>query len=146
MATKIIRGLGRFMDEHGYATVAAMRGIASRQAAKDYSTQFARARTHVEIDQEACANPTCTICIQMCFYEALSQADGHVKVHPDNCIGCELCYDVCPFQAMSMHDTTLSRFDQGYFQIPEAVYETNKFMTQRNNPDAIGKSYIKKTA
>jgi dihydroorotate dehydrogenase (fumarate)/dihydropyrimidine dehydrogenase (NAD+) subunit PreA len=142
----IIKGLDRFMDEHGYADVEAMRGIASRQAAKDYSTQFARSRTHVEIDHDKCENPTCTVCIQMCFYEALSQANGRVEVHADNCIGCELCYDICPFQAMSMHQTTAEQFAAGYFEIPDGVFEADKFTTRRNNPDSIGKVHLKKTA
>ncbi len=142
----IINGLDRFMDEHGYPDIESMRAIASRAAAKDYSTQFMRARTHVEIDHDKCENPTCTVCIQMCFYEALSQEDGHVKVHPENCIGCELCYDVCPFKAMSMQPTTAEQFAQGYFQPPESVFETNKFTTRRNNPDSIGKPHLKKKA
>ena len=142
----IIKGLDRFMDEHGYIGVEPMRGIASRQAAKDYSAQFARARTHVKIDQEKCENPTCTVCIQMCFYEALSQADGRVEVHTDNCIGCELCYDVCPFHAMAMQQTPEEQLGHGFFQIPETVFEADKFTTARNNPDSIGKIHLKKTA
>jgi dihydroorotate dehydrogenase (fumarate)/dihydropyrimidine dehydrogenase (NAD+) subunit PreA len=142
----IIKGLDRFMDEHGYIGIEAMRGIASRHAAKDYSAQFARARSHVVIDQDKCENPTCTVCIQMCFYEALSQADGYVQVHPDQCIGCELCYDVCPFHAMEMRQTSAEQFDAGYFRIPEEVFETDKFNTRRNNPDSIGKPHLKKTA
>ena len=136
----IIKGLDRFMDEHGYIGVEAMRGIASRQAAKDYSAQFARSRTHVEIDAAKCENPTCTVCIQMCFYEALSQADGHVKVHADNCIGCNLCYDVCPFHAMSMQPNPAEPMDTEFFQIPENVFEVGKFNTARNNPNSIGKA------
>jgi len=142
----IIKGLDRFMDEHGYITIEAMRGIASRQAAKDYSAQFARARSHVKINREKCENPSCTVCIQMCFYEALSQSEDHVEVHPENCIGCELCYDVCPFHAMSMHQMNGEQFEQGYFRIPEGVFETNKFTTHHNNPDSIGKVHLKKTA
>ena len=142
----IIKGLDRFMDEHGYIAVEAMRGIASRHAAKDYSAQFARARSHVKIDREKCENPSCTVCIQMCFYEALSQSDGHVEVHPENCIGCELCYDVCAFHAMSMHQMSGEQAEQRYFQIPEGAFETNKFTTHHNNPDSIGKAPLKKTA
>ncbi len=134
----IIKGLDRFMDEHGYADVEAMRGIASRRAARDYSAQFARARMHVKIDREKCENPTCTVCIQMCFYDALRQGDGHVEVRPENCIGCELCYDVCAFQAMSMHQTTPEQFAKGYFRIPESVFERDKF--------AIEQSHLKATA
>ncbi len=142
----IISGLDRFMDDHGYADIESMRAIASRAAAKDYSAQFARARSHVEIDHDKCENPTCTVCIQMCFYEALSQADGQVQVHAENCIGCELCYDVCPFHAMSMHATTPEQFTEGYFQPPKDTFEFDKFTTRRNNPESIGKPHLKKKA
>ncbi|MCC6775374.1 MAG: tRNA-dihydrouridine synthase [Hyphomicrobiales bacterium] len=142
----IIKGLDSFMDEHGYIGIEAMRGIASRQAARDYSQQFARARSYVTIDQDKCENPTCTVCIQMCFYEALSQADGYVQVHTDQCIGCELCYDVCPFHAMAMQPTSAEQMQAGFFRIPDGVFESDKFNTARNNPDAIGKPNLKKTA
>jgi dihydropyrimidine dehydrogenase (NAD+) subunit PreA len=142
----IIKGLDRFMDDHGYIGIEAMRGIASRQAARDYSAQFARARSHVEIDAEKCENPTCTVCIQMCFYEALSQSDGCVQVHADNCIGCELCYDVCPFHAMAMQPNAAPDVAGEFFHIPDEVFEVGKFTTARNNPDSIGKPHLKKTA
>lgn len=142
----IIKGLDRFMDEHGYADVDAMRGIASRAAARDYSAQFARARMHPVIDVGKCENPTCTICMQVCFYEALSQADRCVKVHTDNCIGCELCYDVCPFNAVEMRQTSAEQLQRGYFRIPDGVFESGKFATRRNNPASIGKAHLKKTA
>jgi dihydroorotate dehydrogenase (fumarate)/dihydropyrimidine dehydrogenase (NAD+) subunit PreA len=143
----VIRGLGRFMDEHGYADVATMRGIASGQAARDYDEQFRKARIHAKVHHEVCQNPTCTVCIQMCFYEALSQhADGYVEVRTDNCIGCELCYDVCPFGAISLHPTTPEQLAAGFYDVPEGVYEHGKFDTQRNHPAFIGLEAIKKRA
>ena len=72
----IIGGIERFMDEHGYPDIESMRGIASRRAAKDYAEQFARDRVHAVVNEDTCQNPSCTICIQMCFYEALSQSPG----------------------------------------------------------------------
>lgn len=143
---KIIAGVNQFMDDHGYPDIASMQGIASDMAASDYSDQFKKSRMNAQIDHDACNNPTCTVCIQMCFYEALSQADGHVALHPENCIGCELCYDVCPFKAISMHPTTPEQMAKGYFNIPDGVYEHDKFKTRRNNPESIGKSLLKETA
>ena len=143
---KIIAGINQFMDDHGYPDIASMQGIGSDLAASDYSAQFKKSRMNVQIDHDACNNPTCTVCIQMCFYEALSQADGHIEFHADNCIGCELCYDVCPFDAISMHGTTPEQFAKGYFNIPEGVYEHDKFNTRRNNPESIGRSLLKESA
>ena len=135
----IIRGLERFMDEHGYADVASMIGIASDQAANDYSDQFAKSRIHATVNEETCQNPTCNVCVQMCFYEALSQdPSGKINVHTDKCIGCELCLDICPFDSISMGQTTDKNYVEGYFSIPEEIYEsTEKFTTQRNNMETI---------
>ena len=136
---RIIEGLDRFMDEHGYADLAAMRGIASRAAARDYADQFAQPRMHAVVDHETCQNPTCTVCVQMCFYEALSQNPaGRIDVHTESCIGCELCYDVCPFDSISMRSTAPDQLAEGYFDVPDGVYESPaKFATRRNNMATI---------
>ncbi len=58
-------------------------------------------------------------------------------MHPETCIGCELCEDVCPFAAIAMAETTPEQHAAGHFDIPEGVFETDKFNTQRNNPAFI---------
>ena len=134
----IIKGVEKFMDEHGYDSVADMQGIASKRSAKDYAEQFARTRMHAKVVEETCKNPTCNICVQVCFYEALSQhPTGHIEVHTDNCIGCELCLDVCPFDSIRMHNTNQTQLDEGYFEIPRGIYEKEKFTTRRNNMETI---------
>ena len=134
----IIKGFDKFMDDHGYASVDEMIGLASKKSAKDYSEQFAKNRTHAEIIHDTCKNPTCNVCIQVCFYEALSQNPaGKIDVHTDNCIGCELCLDVCPFDSIKMNQTSQEQFSAGFFNIPDGIYEKNKFTTDRNNMDTI---------
>lgn len=135
----IIKGLDRFMDEHGYADIASMRGIASDASVQDYSDQFAKARIHANVNDETCQNPTCNVCVQMCFYEALSQNPaGKIDVHTDKCIGCELCMDVCPFDSISMGSTTEDQYAEGFYQIPDGIYEDpEKFATRRNNMETI---------
>ncbi|MBU6271185.1 MAG: tRNA-dihydrouridine synthase [Betaproteobacteria bacterium] len=124
----IISGLEEFMDSHGYPDIASMTGIASRRAVKDYGDQFRKPRMHSEIAQEACKNPSCTICIQTCFYDALAQGPGKVASLHDNCIGCEMCTQTCPFNATSMHTTTdEDRARETFFQIPDGVFEIGKF-------------------
>ena len=142
----VIKGIERFMDEHGYEDMASMHGLAARKAVRDYSEQFSRNRVHAVVNHDTCKNPTCTVCIQMCFYEALSQsAEGRIEVHTDNCIGCELCLDVCPFESISMNPTTDAHYEQGYFRISDGVFEPpEKFSTQRNHPDHIGKKALEK--
>ena len=70
---KIIDGFEKFMDAHDYASVEEMIGIASRRSVKDYAEQFSKQRKYAEIVHDTCKNPTCNVCIQVCFYEALSQ-------------------------------------------------------------------------
>ena len=103
---KIIEGLDTFMDEHDYPDVESMHGIASRRAVRDYGHQFEKPRIHSSVNRDTCKNATsCTICIQTCFYEALSQADKKVGVHSDACIGCEMC----PKPARSTRSTSRRR-------------------------------------
>ena len=115
---RVIAGIEEFMDSHGYADVESMIGIASRRAATNYKEHFSKQRVYSVINPENCKNPACGICIQMCFYEALSQGDGKVDVHTRNCIGCELCYNVCAYDAIRMEGRPADA-GEGYFTSPE---------------------------
>ncbi len=126
---KVVEGLEKFMDGHGYADVASMHGIASRRAVKDYSEQFVKARIHSDVNRETCKNATsCTICIQTCFYDAMSQEGNHVGLHPDACIGCEMCYNTCPFDSISLKETTPEDVATGdYYVMPPDGFDRHKF-------------------
>jgi dihydroorotate dehydrogenase subfamily 1 len=126
---KIIDGLANFMDDHGYEDIDSMLGIASRRSVKDYGEQFRKDRMHVEVKDSTCKNPTCTICIQTCFYDALRQGgDATVGELYDNCIGCELCTQTCPFDSIHMYgNTTQQQASGNFFNIPESVFEKGKF-------------------
>lgn len=135
---KIISGLEKFMDEKGYESIDSMVGIASSRSVKDYGEQFSRRRSYAVVNPETCKNPTCNICIQVCFYEALSQNPaGKIDVHTDNCIGCELCFDICPFDSIEMKPTPPEQLGVDFFDIPKGVFEKDKFKTTRNNFDTI---------
>jgi len=135
---KIVSGFENFMDTHGYATVDSMIGVATDRSVKDYSEQFAKDRKLAEINADTCKNPTCNVCVQVCFYEALSQSPaGKIDVHLDNCIGCELCYDICPFDSIQMKPTNAGPKGKKFFAIPPGVFEKDKFKTAYNNPQTI---------
>ena len=124
----MISGLENFMDTHGYPNIESMLGIASKAAVKDYGDQFKKPRMHSEINADTCKNPTCTICIQTCFYDALAQGPDIVNAISKNCIGCEMCTQTCPFDSTSMHTTTeAQRSGKEYFQISQGVFEPEKF-------------------
>lgn len=124
----IIKGLDEFMDSHGYPDIESMTGIASKRSVKDYGDQFRKPRMHSEVAHDTCKNPSCTICIQTCFYDALAQGAGKVASIHANCIGCEMCTQTCPFDSTSMHTTTQAdRERETFFQIPDGVFEIGKF-------------------
>ncbi len=124
----IIKGLDEFMDSHGYPDIESMTGIASKRSVKDYGDQFRKPRMHSEVAHDTCKNPSCTICIQTCFYDALAQGAGKVASIHANCIGCEMCTQTCPFDSTSMHTTTeADRERETFFQIPDGVFEIGKF-------------------
>ena len=55
--------------------------------------------------------------------------------------------DVCPFDSIAMVPTTDAEYAEGYFRIPEEIYESpDKFSTRRNNMDTITKDSPKVAA
>ena len=99
---KMIDGVERFLDEHGYADIAAIHGIGSDRAFKTPAQALEMALLYCTIDREKCQYPKCSICIRMCFYDSLFCGEEDVITTPQSCIGCELCYNVCPFDAIRM--------------------------------------------
>jgi Fe-S-cluster-containing hydrogenase component 2 len=110
-----------------YDDIESMLGIASRRSVKDYGEQFRKDRMHVEVRDATCKNPTCTICIQTCFYDALRQAeDATVGELYHNCIGCELCTQTCPFDSIHMYGNTAEQQASGdYYRSPSVFKRTS---------------------
>jgi len=106
---KIIAGMEQFLDEHGYPDLESIYGIASRRA-KTPVELFAAKPVYSLIDNEKCKIPRCAICAKVCFYGALENRGDKMVVDVDKCIGCELCENVCAFDAIRMtEDRELAR-------------------------------------
>jgi dihydroorotate dehydrogenase (fumarate)/dihydropyrimidine dehydrogenase (NAD+) subunit PreA len=99
---KITEGIERFLDEHGYPDVKSIHGLASKKALSTPAEFFAAKPVHCVVDHDKCKFPTCTVCIRMCFYDSLHAGDDQVLTTPEQCIGCELCQNVCGFDAITM--------------------------------------------
>jgi Fe-S-cluster-containing hydrogenase component 2 len=99
---KITEGIERFLDEHGYPDIQSIHGLASKKALATPAEFFAVKPVHCVIDQDKCKFPSCSICTRMCFYDSLFEGEDHVITTPEQCIGCELCLNVCPFDAIKM--------------------------------------------
>ena len=96
---RVIDGIEQFLNDHNYPDLDAIYGLASRKATATYNDHFNVKKIQAVIDDEKCTR--CWNCVRSCFYDAMSRGNERVITHPDNCIGCELCYSVCPFDAVS---------------------------------------------
>jgi dihydroorotate dehydrogenase (fumarate)/dihydropyrimidine dehydrogenase (NAD+) subunit PreA len=101
--TRVIEGIEKFLDDHGYPDLNAIYGLASRKATVTYNDHFKQDKIHAVVDDEKCTR--CWNCVRSCFYDALEQGEDRVIAVTKNCIGCELCYNVCPFDAVSFDKT-----------------------------------------
>jgi len=54
-------------------------------------------RAQYRVDAELCRD--CGLCLQT-GCPALQQAEGHVEINEIYCVGCGLCFEVCPFDAI----------------------------------------------
>jgi dihydroorotate dehydrogenase (fumarate)/dihydropyrimidine dehydrogenase (NAD+) subunit PreA len=99
---KIIDGVEKFLDDQGYPDIQAIYGLASKKALMAPADLFAVDPVYCVVDRDKCKYPTCSICTRMCFYDSLFAGDDRVITTPEQCIGCELCENVCPFDAISM--------------------------------------------
>jgi len=101
--SRMIKDVEEFMDSHGYPDIDSLYGISARQSAGSLTELFEAPRLNAQIDREKCAFPKCTCCTRMCFYDVMRPGDGQVDIEAKNCIGCELCENTCPMDAISMH-------------------------------------------
>jgi len=89
---KQVRGLEKFLDEKGYASVSEILGIAT-DACLAYADM---PREKAEVDPDTCKN--CKLCLKACFYDAMQDGEDATWVQAENCIGCGGCYSVCPVE------------------------------------------------
>jgi ferredoxin len=84
---RIATELGEWLDAHGYASVADIRGLALQR-----SWGAAPASAPV-IDPAACND--CGICLTSCAYGAIHVVDGRVAIDGERCSRCGLCVTRC---------------------------------------------------
>ena len=73
------------------------------------------------IDYDKCTN--CGLCISYCRFDALDYNDENlVEVNDIYCDGCQLCFRVCPEEAIEMVKNDKSRMYSGTFRNGKMVY------------------------
>jgi len=98
---KSIQGLNDFLDSKGYHRVQEIVGIATK-AAYGYEQMYTLHgyMQRASVDMEKCI--VCGKCVECCWYDAMEEKDGVVKVNVNKCKGCYSCRVVCPVEAVSM--------------------------------------------
>lgn len=99
VATEMVRGLERYMDEMGHRTVDEFRGLAARRL--QGAATIDRTRQYLaKIDPYLCTE--CGECAKLCIYDAPNAtADGPYAID-DGCAGCGLCAYLCPSGAITV--------------------------------------------
>ncbi len=100
---RMIKDVEEFMDSHGYPDIDSLYGISARQSARSLAELFEAPRLVVDIDRNKCAYPKCNACTRMCFYDVMHPGEKQVDIEGEKCIGCHLCENTCPMDAISLH-------------------------------------------
>ena len=98
---EMLTGLANWMDEKGYQSIDDFAGRAVRNVT-DWQYLNLEYVTKARIDQDLCIKcGRCHIACEDTSHQAISkQKDGkrHFEVMDDECVGCNLCVDVCPVE------------------------------------------------
>jgi len=94
---QIARQIAQWLDEHGYASVEEVRGLAIRRREE---WTFRTAHIPPLLDVEACTG--CGLCEASCVYGAIRVVDKKAVLTPERCYGCGLCVTRCPVRALGI--------------------------------------------
>jgi dihydropyrimidine dehydrogenase (NAD+) subunit PreA len=98
---EMLTGLANWMDDKGYAGIGDFTGHAVRNVT-DWQYLNLEYVTKARIDQDLCIKcGRCHIACEDTSHQAItSQKDGrrHFEVLDEECVGCNLCVDVCPVE------------------------------------------------
>jgi dihydropyrimidine dehydrogenase (NAD+) subunit PreA len=136
---EMIDGLSEWMDQKGYKTIEDFRGMAVPNVT-DWQYLNLNYVTKAHIDQEACIK--CGRCYAACedtsHQAIMATKDGkrHFEVMDDECVGCNLCVNVCPVQdCITMEPMKAGTVDP---RTKKKVTETYANWTSHpNNPMAV---------
>jgi len=94
---RALRGLNDFLDAKGYGSVRDIVGIATR-ASHNYEEMYSipEYREKASVDEEKCIS--CGKCLEVCWFDAMEEAEGAYRVNEANCQGCYNCRLVCPVE------------------------------------------------
>ncbi len=132
-------GLSEWMDQKGYKSLSDFQGMAVPNVT-DWQYLNLNYVTKAHINQEACIQ--CGRCYAACedtsHQAIMSMKDGkrHFEVMDDECVGCNLCVNVCPVQdCITMEPMAAGTVDPRTKKKVTEVYAN--WTTHPNNPMAV---------
>ena len=133
---EMISGLSNWMDEKGYATLDDFVGKASRNVT-DWQYLNLEYITKARIDQDLCIKcGRCHIACEDTSHQAImKEKDGrrHFEVMDDECVGCNLCVNVCPVEdCITMEQLAPGMIDERTGRVVTGKYAN--WTTHPNNP------------
>lgn len=133
---EMISGLKNWMDEKGHATLEDFTGRATRNVT-DWQFLNLNYVTKARIDQDKCIScGRCHIACEDTSHQAImKEKDGkrHFEVMDDECVGCNLCVNVCPVEdCITMIQLEPGMLDQRTRKVVEPTYAN--WTTHPNNP------------
>ena len=133
---EMVSGLSNWMDEKGYRTLEDFTGKAARNVT-DWQFLNLNYITKAKIDQEKCIScGRCHIACEDTSHQAImKEKDGkrHFEVMDDECVGCNLCVNVCPVEdCITMIQLEPGMLDARTNKVVEPTYAN--WTTHPNNP------------
>jgi dihydropyrimidine dehydrogenase (NAD+) subunit PreA len=135
---EMISGLSNWMDEKGHATLDDFAGRAVRNVS-DWQYLNLNYVTKAKINQDLCIScGRCHIACEDTSHQAImKEKDGkrHFEVMDDECVGCNLCVDVCPVEnCITMEALPPGSVDERTGRVVTGEYAN--WTTHPNNPMA----------
>ncbi len=133
---EMISGLSGWMDQKGYKSIADFQGMAVPNVT-DWQHLNLNYVTKARIDQDSCIKcGRCHIACEDTSHQAITSSKNglrHFEVMDDECVGCNLCVNVCPVQnCITMEE--ISGADPRTGKIANVGYAN--WTTHPNNPMA----------
>ncbi len=98
----LCEGVSKMMEERGIKSIDELIG-----RAKNSLTDFmdlSPVKRIPEINRDLCTD--CGNCTRCSYFGLIREADGTIKAHAENCVGCTICAQKCMAKAITMRDRT----------------------------------------
>lgn len=136
---EMIDGLSKYMDSHGFQTIDDFRGLAVGNVS-DWKYLNLNYIAKAKINQDLCIKcGRCHIACEDTSHQAITHlVDGvrHFEVKDEECVGCNLCVNVCPVDGcITMEPMAPGSVDPRTGKVVDAKYAN--WTTHPNNPSAV---------